>query len=42
MDTKKQKEFAEWWKQLFGESDGKENTGIFFQRVLILPQIYIL
>lgn len=20
---------AEWWKQLFGESDGKENTGIF-------------
>jgi glucose-6-phosphate isomerase len=20
---------AEWWKQLFGESDGKENTGLF-------------
>ena len=21
--------FAEWWKQLFGESEGKENKGIF-------------
>jgi glucose-6-phosphate isomerase len=21
--------FAEWWKQLFGESDGKENEGLF-------------
>lgn len=21
--------FAEWWKQLFGESEGKENSGIF-------------
>lgn len=21
--------FAEWWKQLFGESDGKDNKGIF-------------
>ena len=21
--------FCEWWKQLFGESDGKENKGIF-------------
>ncbi len=21
--------FAEWWKQLYGESDGKENKGIF-------------
>ncbi len=21
--------FAEWWKQLFGESEGKENVGIF-------------
>jgi len=21
--------FAEWWKQLFGESEGKENEGIF-------------
>ncbi len=23
------KYFAEWWKQLFGESEGKENKGIF-------------
>ena len=21
--------FAEWWKQLFGESEGKEGKGIF-------------
>jgi glucose-6-phosphate isomerase len=21
--------FAEWWKQLYGESEGKDNTGIF-------------
>ncbi|WGL59500.1 glucose-6-phosphate isomerase [Pigmentibacter sp. JX0631] len=27
--TPKAKGIAEWWKQLFGESDGKENTGIF-------------
>ncbi len=27
--TPKAKGIAEWWKQLFGESDGKGNTGIF-------------
>lgn len=27
--TPKARGIAEWWKQLFGESDGKENTGIF-------------
>ncbi len=25
--------FAEWWKQLFGESEGKENKGIFHAAV---------
>ncbi len=25
----KAKGIAEWWKQLFGESDGKENSGLF-------------
>jgi glucose-6-phosphate isomerase len=27
--TPKARGVAEWWKQLFGESDGKENTGLF-------------
>ncbi len=27
--TPKLRGIAEWWKQLFGESDGKNNTGIF-------------
>ena len=27
--TPKAKGIAEWWKQLFGESDGKEGTGLF-------------
>ncbi len=27
--TPKAKGIAEWWKQLFGESDGKQETGIF-------------
>jgi glucose-6-phosphate isomerase len=27
--TPKLRATAEWWKQLFGESDGKNNTGIF-------------
>jgi glucose-6-phosphate isomerase len=27
--TPKAKGIAEWWKQLFGESDGKDGTGIF-------------
>lgn len=27
--TPKLKSISEWWKQLFGESDGKDHTGIF-------------
>ena len=28
--------FAEWWKQLYGESEGKENKGLFPARMIRL------
>ena len=34
--------FAEWWKQLFGESEGKENKGIFPVAVNITTDLHSL
>lgn len=28
---------SEWWKQLYGESEGKDNKGIFPAAVIFLP-----
>ena len=33
--------FAEWWKQLYGESEGKENLGIYPDISLTSRPIYI-
>ncbi len=32
--------FAEWWKQLFGESEGKEETGIFPASVVFTADLH--
>ena len=32
--------FAEWWKQLFGESEGKDGTGIFPASVDLTPDLH--
>ncbi len=32
--------FIEWWKQLFGESDGKENKGIFPSGVIFSTDLH--
>lgn len=34
--------FAEWWKQLFGESEGKENKGIFPASVSFTTDLHSL
>ncbi|MDQ7983196.1 MAG: glucose-6-phosphate isomerase [Spiroplasma sp.] len=34
--------FAEWWKQLFGESEGKENKGLFPASVLFTTDLHSL
>ena len=34
--------FAEWWKQLFGESEGKENKGIFPASLNITTDLHSL
>lgn len=34
--------FSEWWKQLFGESEGKENKGIFPASVVFTTDLHSL
>ena len=31
---------AEWWKQLYGESEGKDQTGIFPASVDLTPDLH--
>ena len=32
----------EWWKQLFGESEGKENKGLFISSALFSTDLHSL
>lgn len=32
--------FSEWWKQLFGESEGKENKGLFISSVSLTTDLH--